>query len=147
MKVFLLFTFFVPIAALGQDIPKFSNTILARGVSFNQAKDSLLSQGYFIDQQNEQDGTIITKPKGVEKNDVRTIIIEVYVKDSIARITGRWNNNYNYRAQSGGLFSVDKTQFTPVEYWRSGISVPHKMFLIMDSYAKSMTSLISYEKL
>lgn len=146
MKIICLALCLIPIACACQDIPKFSNVIFAKGTSFRQAKDSLLANGYFIDQQNEQDGTIITKPKGVEKNDVRTLIIEIYIKDSTARITGRWNNNYNYRAQTGGLASVDKTQFFPVEYWKSGISVPHKMFLLMDNFARTLSSRITYAK-
>jgi len=145
MKLLFL-ALLLPLTGRSQDIPKFSNTILVKGVTFKQAKSALLDSAYFIDQQNEQDGTIVTKPKGFEKNDVRTLIIYVRVKDSVARITGAWNNNFNYRAQSGGLGSVDKTQFHPVEYWKSSISVQHFAFLQLDRYARSLGGEITYAK-
>lgn len=148
MKILILIAFALPAAA--QDIPKFTNTIFAKGVAFSQVKDSLLNQGYFIDQQNEQDGTIITKPKGVcdcKNKDFHQVVYYIRVKDSTARIGGKFNINYNYDASKGGFFSNDKNEFHQLEYWKSGISVPHQIFLIMDSFAHSLSSQITYAKL
>lgn len=149
MKKVLLFLFFVPLLSFSQDIPKFSNAIIAKGVSFKQIKSSLLDSAFFIDLQNEEDGTIITKPKGVcncKNKDFNQLIIYVRVKDSIATFTGKWNVNYNYNQSRGGFLSNDKNDFQRLEYWKSSSSVPHHIFLILDHFARSLSSDISYSK-
>jgi hypothetical protein len=149
MKKILLLLILNPSFSFSQDIPKFSNTIIAKGVSFQTIKDSLLSIGYFIDQQNQEDGTIITKPKGVcdcKNVNFHQLIIYVRVKDSVAKFSGTFNINYNNNAQRGGLFSNDRTEFHPLEYWKSSISLPHSIFMKMDKIVRTLSSDISYAK-
>lgn len=149
MKRLLLLLLLIPGFAFAQDIPKFTNTIFVKGVSFKKAKATLLDSAYFIDQQNEEDGTIVTKPKGVcdcHNKDFNQLIISIRVKDSTARISGTFNINYNSNAQKGGLFSNDRTEFHQLEYWKSGISSYHKIFLIMDSIARAMGRDVTYAK-
>ena len=149
MKKVLTCILIAPLISLGQDIPKFSNTVIAKNISFQVIKDSLLDKGFFIDQQNEQDGTIITKPKGVcdcKNIDFHQLIIYVRVKDSVAKFTGAFNINYNFNAQRGGLISNDRTEFHKLEYWKSSISVPHVLFLKLDKIVRSMSEVISYSK-
>ena len=150
MKKIIFSLLLSPILATGQDIPKFSNTIIAKAISFKQVKDTLLNLGYFIDQQNEEDGTIITKPKGVcncKNVDFNQLIIYVRVRDSVGKFTGAYNINYNYNAQRGGLLSNDKNEFHPLEYWKSGISTPHMIFLKLDKIVRSISSQVTYAKL
>ena len=149
MKKLLFCLFFAPFFSFAQDIPKFSNTIIAKNICFQVIKDSLLDKGFFIDQQNEQDGTIITKPKGVcdcKNIDFHQLIIYVRVKDSIAKFTGAFNINYNFNAQRGGLISNDRTEFHKLEYWKSSISVPHALFLKLDKIVRSISTDIAYSK-
>lgn len=145
-----LILFLLPIAAHSQGIPKFSNAIIAKGVTFKQIKSALLDSAYFIDQQNEEDGTIITKPKGVcdcKNKDFNQLIIFVRIKDSSATFSGKFNFNYNYNQSKGGLFSNDKNEFQQLEYWKSGISVPHHIFLKLDGFVRGLSSQITYVKL
>ena len=128
-----------------QDIPKFANTIYVKGVSFKQVKFALLDSAYFIDQQSEEDGTITTKEKNVDtyryfghNADRWHIILNIYVKDSTAKITGLiW------------ITTEFPKQWRPIEYWKSSISAPHAIFMNMnmDRIARSLLGQITYAKL
>lgn len=149
MKLIIFALLALPLLAPAQDIPKFSNAIIFKGAGFQQIKDTLLNRGFFIDQQSEQDGTIITKPKGVcdcKNTDFNQLIIYVRLKDGVSTMTGKWNLNYNYHADHGGLLSNDRHDFHVVEYWKSKSSVPHHVFMIMDEIARGLSSDISYIK-
>jgi hypothetical protein len=149
MKRFL-FLLALPVAAKSQEIPKFSNAIIANHVTFKQVKATLLDSAFFIDQQNEEDGTIITKPKGVcdcKNKDFNQLIVYVRVKDSSATFTGKFNLNYNYNQSRGGLLSNDKTDFRQLEYWKSAMSAPHNIFLKLDALVRSISQQITYAKL
>jgi hypothetical protein len=144
--IFLLLPFYLK----AQEPPKGSNAIIAKGVSFKQIKDSLLDQGFFIDQQNEEDGTIITKPKGVcecKNVDYNQLIISIRVKDSVAKFSGTWNLNFNYHSTGGSLFSNDRTEFHRLEYAKSSLNVQHKIFLRMDAFVRKLTADVSYATL
>jgi hypothetical protein len=91
MKKLLVCLFLAPLLSFAQDIPKFSNTIFVKGVSWRQVMDTLLNQGYVIDEQNEKDGTITTRPMQYEKTDVREIVYYIRVSDSTAKIKGKYS--------------------------------------------------------
>lgn len=139
----ILILFLFPFSCLGQDIPKFSNTIYVKNVSFASAKNALLDIGYFIDQQNEQDGTIITKEINADKDKMfgvelnrYVMIIYVRIKDSIGKISAQMS-----------FTDGNKREWSTVEYWKLRTSVPHSLFLIIDKYAHSIGSEITYAKL
>ena len=145
-RILIITLVFIPLNVICQEIPKFANTIIVEGTCFDSLKNSLLDNGYFIDQQNKDDGTVITKAKGIDKYDMHTLIMYIRIKDSVAKITGKWNLNVNYNAQKGGLYSNDKTDFMPLEYWKDKHSNPHVIFVVMDNFAKSLHGKISYVK-
>lgn len=140
-KIFILLL--LPCFCNAQDIPKFANTIFVKGVTFAQVKSALLDSAYFIDLQNEQDGTIITTEKNVDpyrlfgqNTDRWHIILNIRVKDSIAKISGQ-------------IWYVEQKpkQWRPIEYWRSTISAPHAIFMNMDKVAQSLHGQVTYAKL
>lgn len=135
MKKMIVCLFLLPMFSFSQEIPKFTNTIFVKGVGWQQVKDALLHQGYSIAEQNERDGTIITSPRECDKNDVREIVYNINISDSVAKITGKYINNYGSRAVGD------------VEYWKSTVSAMHFIFLFMDDFAKSLPGQLSYAKL
>ena len=135
MKIMLVFLSLISLCSYAQEIPKFTNTIFVKGVSWKQVKTSLLHQGYAVAEENEQHGTITTSPRECDKNDLREIVYNITVNDSIAKITGKYINNYGSRAVGD------------VEYWKSTVSAMHFIFLVMNDFAKSLPGDISYAQL
>jgi len=142
MKKLLICLLFNPALSFCQEIPKYSTTIIAHGLSFQQIKDSLLSHSFFIEQQNESNGTIITKEKNADSyrafgsNLNRwTVMIYVRIKDSTAVFT----EQYSYME---GNFK----RWKQVEYWKAKGSVPHSLFMILDNFVKCLTPRIEYTK-
>lgn len=142
-KVFLLI-FFFPFLAFSQEPQKNNNTIIVKGVSFNKVKETLLDAGIFIDQQNADDGTIITKRKGYcecPNKEFFQLIYYIRIKDSIASIKGRFNIIVT---QSDN----DENNFIEVKYWKAKNTGMHYVFGIMDKFAKSLNgTMLEYKTL
>lgn len=121
---------------------KGDNAIVVKGVDFAQVKNVLLDNGYFIDQQNEQDGTIVTRETNAD--DARSfgqnlnrfnIILYVRVSNSTAVITGQMR-----------FTEEEKKEWHPVEFWKSKGSVPYHLFAKMDKIAQGLKGELSYVK-
>lgn len=140
----LIVVLFSPFVFFGQDIPKYAKAIYVKDVSFMKAKNALLDSGYFIEQQSEEDGTIVTKEFNGDtyrmfgQNLNRyAVVMFIRVKDSTAKIMAKWAFN-----NEGDPFA--KKQFQDLEYWKLKSSVPHALFMILDKYARSLGGEINY---
>lgn len=129
MKYFLLFVLSLcSYFSFGQ--VKGNNAIIVKSVGFIQVKETLLDAGIFIDEQNAEDGTIITKKKGYcecPNKDFYQLIYYIRIKDSVATIRGKWD-----------LDAPLNNGFSEVVYWKAKTSAMHYLFGIMIEFAKSL---------
>lgn len=92
-RLLIIILFILPAIIFSQT--KKDNLIIVKGISFDTVVNTLLDNGYFIEQKDMKDGTIITKPKpvnyansGKARYEATTMILYIRVKDSIAKIIG-----------------------------------------------------------
>jgi hypothetical protein len=144
----LFFFLFIPLFAISQEPQKGDNTIVVNGVGFTQIKNALLDSGYFIAEQNADDGTIVTKARNADNGrifgqrlDRYHIIIYVRVKDSVAT----FREDYDFKTGEGNRES-DRSDFKEVTYWKSKGSVPYHLFEQMDAIAKGFGRPLVYLK-
>jgi len=133
LSLFFL-TFLYPVILSSQEPIKKNNAIVVKGVTFGKVKETLLDAGIFIDEQNSEDGTIVTKRKGYcncPNKDFYQLIYYIRVKDTIATIRGKWN--VIIRPNDN-----DVNNFMEVEYWKDKNSGPHYIFGIMTDFAKAL---------
>ena len=140
--------FFASCCVFGQEPVKGNNAIIVKGVTFSKVKGTLLDAGIFIDQQNAEDGTIITKRKGYcecPNKDFYQLIYYIRVKDSVATIRGQFSTPV-YLLGGGGKSPED--DFSEVIYWRDKKSGYNYIFGIVIAFAKSLGGLsIDYKTL
>jgi hypothetical protein len=140
------------LSASAQEPNKNDNTIEVRGVSFVQVKSALVDSGYFIDQSDPDVGTIVTKEHSADNRrmfgkptDAYHLIMSVRVKDSVAVFQGEYNFN---KAKNNALTGarIDKSDWHPLEYKPSGMSVDHVVWAYMDKMARAFGTPVSYSK-
>lgn len=147
---FLVF-FLIQISTYSQEPVKGNNAILVKGVSFKSVKESLLDSGIFIDQQDEEDGTIITKRKGYcecPNKEFYQLIYYIRVKDSLATIRGRFSQQVQLKIASTILPRDEREDFTEAIFWKSKMSAYNYIFNIMIDFANSLNPLsVEYKTL
>lgn len=149
MKLLLLALLcYAPTLCQGQDPPRYTNAILVKGTSFQQVKSALLDSGFFIDQQNEQDGTIITKRKGFcncPNKDFYQLVYYIRVKDSTATIRAKFSAAAQMHIFSNDHpHTDDKDDFEEVQYRKSKILIYHYLFGLMQEFAGSLKGQMNY---
>jgi hypothetical protein len=152
MKGTLLFTLvIISTFSMAQLAPKKANTILVKGVSFLQACNVLLDQGYRIAKKDVDLQTVETEPREYDKSYNAAFVLHIRVKDSVAIITG------NYFAPWWDPFT--KNAVTTDRLWdnapiwnqtnRKGDTNEKGMqgyaFSQMSKFAKALGNDISYE--
>jgi hypothetical protein len=147
----LLVFFLIQISTYSQEPVKGNNAILVKGVSFKSVKESLLDSGIFIDQQDEEDGTIITKRKGYcecPNKEFYQLIYYIRVKDSLATIRGRFSQQVQLKIASTILPRDEREDFTEAIFWKSKMSAYNYIFNIMIDFANSLNPLsVEYKTL
>ncbi|OSZ77589.1 hypothetical protein CAP36_14540 [Chitinophagaceae bacterium IBVUCB2] len=150
ISTFFLFLFF-SIIVKSQEPVKNNNAIVVKGVIFSKVKETLLDAGFFIDQQNAEDGTIITKQKGFcecPNKDFYQLIYYIRVKDSVATIRGKFSSAVQLNLLNNHKNTDDKDDFSEVLYWKDKKSSYHYLFGIMTEFSKSlMGSSIEFKTL
>jgi hypothetical protein len=141
--LFILIGFFPAFLIAQEPSPvKNNNTIIVKGVGFGQVKETLLNAGIFIDQQNAEDGTIITKRKGYcecPNKDFYQLIYYIRVKDSVATIRGKFSQAVQIHLFGDSNPNTDdKDDFSDVVYWKTKNTSYHYLFGIMTQFAKSL---------
>lgn len=139
-----------PILLKAQEPVKNNNAIIVKGVGFTKVKETLLDAGIFIDQQNAEDGTLITKRKGFcecPNKDFYQLIYYIRVKDSVATIRGKFSSEVSL-SLLGNRNINPKDDFSEVLYWKDKKSRYHYLFGIMTDFAKSLNgNTIEYKTL
>lgn len=105
MKYLLSLLLLVSVA-YAQYIPKNANTIIVKGVTFNDVVNRLLDEGWHIAQIDSVQQTIKTEATPTKRNGVILVTMYVRVKDSIANITGNYNiegNKETYAVENRGI--------------------------------------------
>jgi hypothetical protein len=141
MKSIVIYFLYFIISVFCQEPVKGNNVILVRGVSFKTIKEALLDSGIFIDQQNEEDGTIITKRKGYcecPNKDFYQLIYFIRVKDSVATIRGKFSQQVQIKLFNVSPNTDDKDDFMEAIFWKSKSSTYNYIFGIMTQFARSL---------
>jgi len=137
---------FCPMLVVAQEPKKNDNTIIVKGVSFAKVKETLLDAGFFLDQQNSDDGTIITKRKGYcecPNKDFYQLVYYIRVKDSVATIRSQFSSEFSLSGNRN-----PKEDFSEVVYWKDKKSGYGYLFGIMIAFAESLKgSSIEYKRL
>lgn len=125
-----MFLLLVSSALHAQDLPKKTNTIIVKGVQYENAVKLLLDEGYII---HKRDGEFQTAETEFMKiTGMIHITLSIRIKDSAAIITGRWASE---------LFS---DMFLPIE--KNNSKGGKITFAKMQDYAlKLQGSDIAYE--
>lgn len=122
-------TFFL-ITSVSFSQSKGDNTILVKGVTFEQVVNKLLDQGYRIDKIDKDYKTVKTEYSEPRSGYTYKECLDIRVKDSVATITGKASNlgleiNIEYQ-KWGGLYKLS--------------------FEDMNQFAKSLNGQIAYLK-
>jgi len=142
MKKLFLLIMLSPLFVHSQDIPKNANTIIIKGVSFEQVVNNLLDSGFKIDKIDKEYHTVKTEYRKVCTDCVPELYLDVRVKDSIATITGKWKSTANL------FFPATTNENAYIfEIKNERDKVPKRCFAIMNNFAKALNSQISYSKL
>jgi hypothetical protein len=148
MKRILLIPVFLFAMAHGQQ--KGDNTIIVKGIPFEQIIGMLLADKYLID--HESDSEIVTKPIEFTEQKSQSmkkysIVMDIKYKESskVASISGK----YNYSILINNIFgpTVNGADFKPIANLESKSSYIRKSFNVMDNFAKSLKGQITYGKL
>ena len=132
---------FFNVSAFCQEPVKGNNSIVVKGVNFKKIKETLLDSGIFIDQQSEEDGTIITKRKGYcecPNKDFYQLIYFIRVKDTVATIRGKFSQQVQLKLVDASPNTDDKDDFTEAVFWKSKLSSFNYIFRIMTEFARSL---------
>lgn len=89
----LLFLLLLPVFSQAQ-IPNKANTIVVKGVTFDEVCSALLDKGYFIEKKNEGLGTVKTEIRVYPKRYNAAYIVNVRIKDSAAYFSGTFTAPY-----------------------------------------------------
>ncbi len=137
MKLLLALMLF-PAVAFGQTIPKKANVILVQSVTFKEVVDTLLDHGYFFQQVDTINHTIITQPRTFKNGNY---FMQIYVKDSVVTITGKFNMNGEIK-----LFGVtyDAKEYEDIRNAAKG-SVYGNAFLKLDQFALRFNKPVTYQ--
>lgn len=142
MKLYII-ALLLPSISVAQEIPKHTNAISVKSVSFNDIALALTEAGYFIDKKDSALGTIITLPKQnirVSSNN-GNVIIQVRIKDSTAIITGQYN--WNVEAKTGFLNNDFRTYETIEKRGMKG-SLFLQAFNRLNDFALSFKKEVTY---
>jgi hypothetical protein len=124
---------------------KNDNTIIVKGVSFEQVVNALLDSGYHIEKMDKEYRTIKTEYRELCDNCLPQLYFDIRVKDSTATISGKWRSNLN------GIFGLkterdnNSAYIFPIKNEKD--KVPKKCFNKMNDFAKSLNGQITYAKL
>lgn len=140
LKYFFLL---LPIFAISQEkIPKKTNTIEVKGISFNEAANGLLDAGYIFEKIDSNFNTIKTEFKeGMGKNKWMKLRILVRIKDSTAIVTGEW---YNTMFIGGKILGVDQTIENSTFKIENTSGNPKNCFAEMNVFALSFRKSVQY---
>jgi hypothetical protein len=138
--------------AFSQEPVKNNNAIIVKGTSFNKIKETLLDAGVFIDQQNAEDGTLITKRKGYcecPNKDFYQLIYYIRIKDSVATIRAKFSQAVQIHLFGDNNKNTDdKDEFSDVIYWKAKNTSYNYLFGVMNNFAKSLNGTnIEYKTL
>lgn len=135
MKLLILLLF-APIISFSQ-VPDGTNCLQIKGVTFEQAVQKLLDNGYALDKLDKDFKTAKSEWKKLCNDCVQDMNIYLRYKDGSVFITGtfRSNDTSNPKVPSCGVgFPIEAN---------SPKAIP-KAFMMMEAYAKSLSSQISY---
>lgn len=121
--------------AIGQ-IPKNTNTIAVKGVSFVEVCTALVDSGYFVIEKDNELQIAKTEPKKYPKYWDGTYIMKVRVKDSIAFFTSTFTVATMFRNEEVSYVWKNLSR-------KSMVGVP---FYIMDRFAKGFNRPVEYLK-
>src|SRR6478735_5573081 len=96
MKTILIAFIFFSFTASAQDIPKKANTIIAKGISFNEVINQLLDKGYFVDKADTAFNLITTKETTCKLNKGVFVTYMIRIKDSSVIIKGTCTDHIGY---------------------------------------------------
>lgn len=138
----LAFVFSTSLIKAQEAVPvKNNNTIIVKGTSYSKVKETLLDAGFFIDQQNADDGTLITRRKGFcecPNKEFYQLVYYIRVKDSVANIKGKFSQAVQIKLVETHRNTDGKDDFSEVIYWKSKSSAYNYLFGIMIGFAKSL---------
>lgn len=128
MKTLLLFCLLI-ITSAAQAQNKGDNTILVKGVTFDQVVNTLLDQGFKIDKIDKDFKTVRTEFKEPNPKYSYKVSYDIRVKDDVAIITGETiTSNMKFEIKNGKS-GLDKLAFES-----------------MSNFAKSLNGGMSYAK-
>lgn len=119
------------------------NTIIAAGVTFRQAVNVLLDNGYIIDKLDSNFYTIKTEYKKFCPDCLPQILLNIRIKDTFAVIKGTWKSDGGILAKALVGHDVDEMFF---DVMNEKGKVPQMCFKEMDRIAKLLSSNVTYTK-
>jgi hypothetical protein len=143
MKIFLLilFTLFSLISGAQE---KGDNTIIVKGVGFDQVCQMLLDKGFVIEKKDSDLQTVKTEFKtGTGKNKWMKHLMNIRVKDSIATITGQWYNTMFLGSNLGGQQQTIETLVDETKYTSGN---PRACFNEVKEFALAFGKPVEYRK-
>lgn len=123
--------------AVAQEIPAQSNTILVKGVSFDQACNALLDKGYLIDKKDNDLQTAKTEAKNYQKIWRVAYVINLRAKDSVIYISGTLTSP----PETGAMYKDDV-----ITYYKNKKNVMGYGFSILQDFALSFGKPVEYIK-
>jgi hypothetical protein len=143
MKILMLCLLLFPILIRAQNILPDANTITARNVTFLKVCNSLLDSGYVISKKDNDLLTVSTESRQYPHLWNATYKLSIRIKDSCAYITGTLT-----APPGGGLFYNEPIKnFTNKKGETKTKSIGGYIFLVMDSFARSLSPEVTYLKL
>lgn len=140
--ILLILSFFFVTFCKSQS--KGDNTILVKGVTFDQVVNALLDSGYRIDKIQKDFKTVKTEYRDICSNCVPQMIFDIRVKDSIATIKGTWRSDGGILGQA--LTGNKKNDYIYFDIQNIKGKIDKYIFNKMDSFARSFSGIISYAK-
>lgn len=139
-NIFFIITFCCVGSLQAQEIPKKTNTIIVKGVTFNEAARQLLDQNFLIDRSDSALQYINTRQRKTNTFWICYLTMNLRVKDSSLIITGTCSDN----AESTLWGVTTKTGELPVSYKGEKVGIYKIAFNDMNAFALSFNKPVEY---
>ena len=130
----LLFCLFISTTCYSQDIPKYTNTIVVKGLSFDSAMNLLLDKGFRIEKKDNDLYTFETEPKEASKSSI--YIIKLY---------GRSKDSSIYFTATSDLYGTNAYNHAKVENRGMKGSFLQKSFIAFNNLILSFNKPVEYQ--
>lgn len=143
MKHLLLAIILIPGVCSAQSALSDANTIIVKGVSFLRVCGALLDSGYTIDTKDNDLMTATTASRQYPKFWNASYKVHIRIKDSTVLISGVFTS-----PPGGGLFMNEPVRNrTNSKGETKAKSIDGCIFLLLDSFARGLSSDVTYAKL